>query len=52
MTYMVASANASWAIPAVILGLAILAGGTWFFVHWNTRCVAGPWHLTIARPAF
>ena len=33
----------SLAIPIVIMGLALLAGGTWFFVHWSTNRVEAGW---------
>ena len=30
-------------IPIVIMGLSLLAGGTWFFVQWRTNRVAAAW---------
>ncbi len=42
-TYLVANETPSLAIPAVIMGLALLAGGTWFFVQWCTNRVEKAW---------
>jgi len=42
-TYFFAGATPSLAIPIVIMGLALLAGGTWFFVQWSTNRVEKAW---------
>ena len=42
-TYIFAHNSPLWAIPIVIMGLALLAGGTWFFVHWSTVRVEAAW---------
>ena len=42
-TYLVANETPSLAIPAVIMGLSLLAGGTWFFVQWCTNRVEKAW---------
>ena len=42
-TYLVANETPSLAIPAVIMSLALLAGGTWFFVQWCTNRVEKAW---------
>lgn len=44
-TYALAHGNVYLAIPIVIMGLALLAGGTWFFVHWCTTRVEKAWPL-------
>ena len=41
--YMLAHGSPTFAIPIVILGLAVMAGVTWFFVHWSTRRVEKAW---------
>ena len=42
-TYALANGQPSFAIPIVIMGLAILAGGTWFFVHTRVNTVEAVW---------
>jgi hypothetical protein len=42
-TYFVANETPSLAVPAVIMGLALLAGGTWFFVQWCINRVEKAW---------
>ena len=42
-TYFVANETPSLAVPAVIMGLTLLAGGTWFFVQWCTNRVEKAW---------
>jgi thiol:disulfide interchange protein len=41
--YLSASVVTSAAIPIVVLGLSVLAGGTWFFVQWSTNRVEKAW---------
>jgi hypothetical protein len=41
--YYFAYSNPALAIPIVIMGLALLAGGTWFFVHARTNRVERAW---------
>lgn len=43
LTYVLGHGSAALAIPAVILGLSLLAGGTWLFVHWCTQRVEKIW---------
>lgn len=43
ITYLFAHSSPALAIPIVIMGLASLAGGTWFFVNWITRRVESAW---------
>lgn len=38
-----AQAKPAFAIPIVMMGLALLAGGTWFFVHWANGRVEKVW---------
>jgi hypothetical protein len=42
-TYIVANAQQAYAVPIVIAGLALLAGGTWLFVHRRSRKVESAW---------
>lgn len=42
-TYITANEIPSLAMPVVIMGLALLAGGTWFFVQWCTNRVEAAW---------
>jgi len=42
-TYAFAHGSPSLAIPIVIMGLALLAGGTWFFVNWSMKRVEKAW---------
>lgn len=42
-TYFFALSEPGLAIPIVIMGLALLAGGTWFFVQWCTNRVEKAW---------
>lgn len=42
-TYIVAQAQQAFAIPIVILGLSILAGGTWLFVHRRSKKIEDAW---------
>lgn len=41
--YMWANGQPAFAIPIVLMGLAVMAGGTWFFAHWSTRRVEKAW---------
>ena len=41
--YIFALSTPALAIPIVIMGLALLAGGTLFFVHSRTNLVEGAW---------
>jgi hypothetical protein len=41
--FSIANSSPSLAIPIVIMGLALLAGGTWFFVQWSTNRVEVAW---------
>jgi ABC-2 type transport system permease protein len=43
LTYVLGHGSAALAIPTVVLGLSLLAGGTWLFVHWCTRRVERAW---------
>ena len=43
ITYMLAHSSATWTLPVVIMGLAVMASVTWFFVHWSTKRVEGAW---------
>jgi hypothetical protein len=43
ITYIVAHGLAAWAIPIVVMGLAMMAGVTWFFVHWSTNRIEAAW---------
>ena len=43
ITYIMAYNAASWAIPIVMMGLAVMASVTWFFVHWSTTRVEKAW---------
>jgi len=42
-TYIVANAQQAYAVPIVIAGLTLLAGGTWLFVHRRSRKVEDAW---------
>ena len=42
-TYFFALSESHLAIPIVIFGLSLLAGGTWFFVHRSTERVEKAW---------
>ncbi len=42
-TYFFAQSEPALAIPIVIMGLALLAGGTWFFVQRSTNRVEKAW---------
>ena len=42
-TYITAHISELWAIPVVIMGLSVLAGRTWLFVHWRTNRVETTW---------
>jgi hypothetical protein len=33
----------TYALPIVIMGLAVMASETWFFVHWCTKRVEAAW---------
>jgi len=44
-TYIIANESPSLAVPVLIMGLALLAGGTWFFVHWSSNRVEAAWPL-------
>jgi ABC-2 type transport system permease protein len=41
--YLTANAWPSFAVPIVLMGLALLGGGTWFFVQWRTGRVERAW---------
>ena len=41
--YLWANGQPAFAIPIVLMGLAVMAGGTWFFAHWSTRRVEKAW---------
>lgn len=45
LTFRFAHGSPALAIPIVIMGLALLAGGTWFFVNWITRRVERAWPM-------
>ena len=42
-TFAVAVSNPLLAIPAVLFGLGLLAGGTWIFIGWRLRRVEAAW---------
>ena len=42
-TYILAASMTLLAIPIVIMGLALLAGGTWFFVQWCANRAERAW---------
>jgi hypothetical protein len=42
-TYFVAQSDPTLTIPIVVLGLGLLAGGTYLFVSWCTRRVEAAW---------
>ena len=42
-TFAVAVSNPLLAIPAVLFGLGLLAGGTWLFIGWRLRRVEAAW---------
>lgn len=42
-TYILAHEAASLAVPVVIMGLSLLAGGVWFFVNWRIKRVEAAW---------
>jgi len=42
-TYFFAQSEPTLSIPIMIFGLALLVGGTWFFVHWCTNRVEKAW---------
>ena len=44
-TYFFALSEPTLVIPIMIFGLALLTGGTWFFVHWCTNRVEKAWPL-------
>lgn len=43
LTYIFSHSQSLFAIPIVIMGLASLAGGTWFLVNWSTKRVKKAW---------
>jgi hypothetical protein len=43
ITYIMAYNAATWGIPIVIMGLAVMASVTWFFAHWSTTRVEKAW---------
>ncbi len=42
-TFGLAVSNSILAIPIVLFGLGLLAGGTWFFIGWRLRRVEAAW---------
>ncbi len=44
-TFVLAVSEPPLAIPIVIFGLGLLAGGTWFFVSWRMRLVEAAWPM-------
>ena len=42
-TYALAHGQQTYAVPIVILGMALLAGGTWLFVHRRSNKVEAAW---------
>ena len=42
-TYALANGQQAYAVPIVIMGLALLIGGTWLFVHTRSRKVETAW---------
>jgi hypothetical protein len=42
-TYALAHGQQAYAVPIVIMGLALLAGGTWLFVHTRANKVEAAW---------
>jgi hypothetical protein len=43
ITYILAHGPVTYALPIVIMGLAVMASETWFFVHWCTKRVEAAW---------
>jgi hypothetical protein len=43
ITFVIAVSRPPLAIPVVLFGLGVLAGGTWFFVSWRIKKVEAAW---------